>query len=649
LKSELYRTEVSLEKVYPPGTALALPEPDKEELLNSLNSSYEDSALLPLYISVIGLRRSAPVKWQDLRRAIRFQFLPARNQFTTLWLDLIFLLFLDRHADVGAMALYGSAARSTLAGPIVVYRLVASRFFEGRSSPGILAITTARIRLGIWKRVFYRAAKGSDQSSRRKDQVNTTSAPSGSQFPTPPTKLDTHRSHSAMGPGPSFHSSKSSIGFVVPRFGTGFAGGIEALARQAASLLASDYNVHIYTTCATDYLTWSNVFSAGTDSWIENGHEISIHRFEVDHERDLNRFVKIESRLKELLKQNEAVIVAPDHSHTRAPNESVDKSLVSESQKHSYERERNIESITGDWIESQGPISSSLEEQFLTDVQKLDAVVFFTIQYSSTIRLLQKVKDLGKPLAVVPAAHPDWTLDLPTVQENLRLADLWITSTPEEEALLRKTVESTDEEPHAAVHPVAMPGGIPISIPDSNLKQEPIPSLQGKNFLLYVGRLDPSKGVDDLIEYFLTLIGTDLDSDLKLVLVGNSAMAIPDHPSVYCTGYISSEKLEWLYSHARALINPSAYESLSIVLLEAWARGLPTIANGMSDVMVAQTARSGCGYCYRSKEEFLLAVKSLDGLPDVETQGPAFIREFYNEQSIAENYKKAMQFLYFQE
>lgn len=43
---------------------------------------------------------------------------------------------------------------------------------------------------------------------------------------------------------------------------------------------------------------------------------------------------------------------------------------------------------------------------------------------------------------------------------------------------------------------------------------------------------------------------------------------------------------------------PSPHESLSLVALEAWRAGRPTLATGRSDVLAGQTARSGGGLLY---------------------------------------------------
>src|SRR5256885_5814182 len=71
------------------------------------------------------------------------------------------------------------------------------------------------------------------------------------------------------------------ICLVVQRYGEAIVGGSEQLARCYAQLLKSDFEVHVATTCATDYTTWKNSCPAGTT--MEHG--IAVHRFSSDFER----------------------------------------------------------------------------------------------------------------------------------------------------------------------------------------------------------------------------------------------------------------------------------------------------------------------------------------------------------------------------
>jgi glycosyltransferase involved in cell wall biosynthesis len=55
---------------------------------------------------------------------------------------------------------------------------------------------------------------------------------------------------------------------------------------------------------------------------------------------------------------------------------------------------------------------------------------------------------------------------------------------------------------------------------------------------------------------------------------------------------------------AEALVMPSYFESLSMVMIEAWALGVPVLANGRCDVLAGQCLRSNGGLFYASGREF---------------------------------------------
>ena len=52
---------------------------------------------------------------------------------------------------------------------------------------------------------------------------------------------------------------------------------------------------------------------------------------------------------------------------------------------------------------------------------------------------------------------------------------------------------------------------------------------------------------------------------------------------------------ETLLAKARLLVVPSPFESLSMVLLEAWNQGLPALVNGRCRVLKGQVLRADGG------------------------------------------------------
>jgi glycosyltransferase involved in cell wall biosynthesis len=131
----------------------------------------------------------------------------------------------------------------------------------------------------------------------------------------------------------------------------------------------------------------------------------------------------------------------------------------------------------------------------------------------------------------------------------------------------------------------------------------------GEPFMLYVGRVEPAKGVDDLLAHFLALRAIDF-KPMSLVLAGPIAMELPERSDVIALGRIAEDEKWNALAAADFVVVPSAYESLSIVALEAWAAGRAVLANGSSAVLVGQCRRSGGGLWYAQEREFVDLARS---------------------------------------
>jgi len=137
----------------------------------------------------------------------------------------------------------------------------------------------------------------------------------------------------------------------------------------------------------------------------------------------------------------------------------------------------------------------------------------------------------------------------------------------------------------------------------------PLPAGVAPPYLLYLGRVDRNKGCDSLLEYFLEYASAH--DGLSLVLAGPAKMTIPAHPRIRALGRVSDADRDALLQGALALVVPSPFESLSIVLLEAWNRGVPAVVNGHCAVLKGQVRRANGGLYYRSSAEFGEAVDTL--------------------------------------
>jgi glycosyltransferase involved in cell wall biosynthesis len=117
--------------------------------------------------------------------------------------------------------------------------------------------------------------------------------------------------------------------------------------------------------------------------------------------------------------------------------------------------------------------------------------------------------------------------------------------------------------------------------------------LEGRDYVLFMGRLSPEKRVDWLIRSFLELPRPHSGGKpLRLVIAGgfnateNHVAELRrlagDDPRIVFTGFVSGPEKEELLSNALVFVLPSRIEGLPIVLLEAMGYGLCAVASDIS-------------------------------------------------------------------
>jgi glycosyltransferase involved in cell wall biosynthesis len=141
--------------------------------------------------------------------------------------------------------------------------------------------------------------------------------------------------------------------------------------------------------------------------------------------------------------------------------------------------------------------------------------------------------------------------------------------------------------------------GMPVDPFAGELNYEP----PGGPYILYCGRIDKSKGAGMLFEYFLGY-RQQANSGLKLVLTGTAVMEIPHDPAIIFLGFVEEGVKRALMRNAAAFVHPSAFESLSIVLLESFLEGTPALVNSESEVMVEHCRTAKAGLTFSGYREF---------------------------------------------
>jgi glycosyltransferase involved in cell wall biosynthesis len=165
-------------------------------------------------------------------------------------------------------------------------------------------------------------------------------------------------------------------------------------------------------------------------------------------------------------------------------------------------------------------------------------------------------------------------------------------------------------------------------------------------FLLYMGRIDVMKGVDQLFAHFIKLVKEPEFAGLKLVLAGKERMAIPRHPGIMSLGFVPEKEKASALMAATALVTPSPYESLSMVTMEAGLTEKPVLVNQECEVLARYVEQSRAGLAYAGYEGFRQAVRQILAEPSqaraMGQRGRAFVSKRYCWGPVMEIYERVL-------
>ena len=348
---------------------------------------------------------------------------------------------------------------------------------------------------------------------------------------------------------------------VIHRFGADIAGGSETHCRQIATHLAAAHDVTILTTRARDHVTWRNAYPGGESRL----GPLTVLRFPVARPRNIGRFIDI----------SDAVFSG---RATAADEE--------------------------EWFRENGPVTPDLLEFLDRRGREFDRVLFWSYRYFNTF--------FGLPLAadravLVPTAEEDPAIHIGLLSEFFARPAGYLFLTAEEQQLIGRRAPAATPSAviGCGIDPPSSAGGGPslerLGVTDP--------------FVLYLGRIDPNKGCDTLLQHFSRFV--EQGGRAQLVMAGPANMPVPDAPWIRRLGFVDTALRDALLARTRALVVPSPYESLSMVLVEAWNRSVPALVNARCAVLLGQMLRANGGLYYRTAAEFVAALDFLLGHQDV--------------------------------
>jgi glycosyltransferase involved in cell wall biosynthesis len=350
------------------------------------------------------------------------------------------------------------------------------------------------------------------------------------------------------------------LAFVTPRYGTEVIGGAEAAARMLAERLClrPGWEVEVMTSCALDHLTWENTEPPGES--VING--VTVHRFPTASRRLLDYF-ELDAKLR----------VSPTTA------------TLAESRR---------------WVALNGPMCPGLVDAVAaTDA---DVVACYPYLFATTVDGIAVSK---APTVLHPAAHDEPALYLAAFRQSFRAIDGVVYHTQAERELMEYAFDIGARPQVVLGLGVNDPAGAGRSGGD-------ILGIGDRPYLCYLGRVDEHKGCGMLAEYFERYKERH-PGDLALAFVGPVSDKAPDHPDIVVTGTVSEEDKWDILAGAQVMVTPSAYESFSLVLLEAWTQGLPVLVNASCAATMEHCRHSGGGLWFESYRSFEVTVDRLVG------------------------------------
>jgi glycosyltransferase involved in cell wall biosynthesis len=361
---------------------------------------------------------------------------------------------------------------------------------------------------------------------------------------------------------------KARIAFVAPRYGDTVVGGSEAVVREAAQGLAErGYEVEVLTTCAQDHFTWANEFPPG----VSTDGCVTVRRFPTIQDRDRGRWNRIQERLLSGDKLDESEELAWCNGRFRVPD---------------------------------------LYLYLAGHAGEYAAIVFSPYLFWSTLYCSGIAPERT---VLMPCLHDEPYAYLRSVAASLASsAAVWFLSEPEHQLGHRLA-------PLAAHHSVI---GAAVKVPETYDREgfRERHDLR-RPYVLYAGRREGGKGWQELMAGFgIAARRHRLPFDLVTIGVGHVQAPSSLEHRIVDLGHLAPIEVPDAFAAADAFLQPSANESFSRTIMEAWLAETVVIASSASDVVTWHCERSGGGLVYADELELGQCLRFVAEAPEQAAQ-----------------------------
>lgn len=211
---------------------------------------------------------------------------------------------------------------------------------------------------------------------------------------------------------------------------------------------------------------------------------------------------------------------------------------------------------------------------------------------------------------------------------------------------------------------IIVPNG--TNLPPENLENpggalsEKLKSLSKQRLVLFMGRIEPIKGLDILLQSWADLTSEDNYKNVNLMIAGpdernytrklksmTSKLGIDD--KVFFYGMVDNDSKWLLYKQADIFILPSYSENFGLVVAEALASGTPVITTTSTPWEILETYNAG-KWVSPEKQSLTNALRQLLDMPceklrAMGKEGQKMVRENYSWDIIAEKLVSVYQYV----
>lgn len=350
------------------------------------------------------------------------------------------------------------------------------------------------------------------------------------------------------------------FGVVVPRFGGEAVGGAEKAMRMIAERLVAwhGWEVEVFTTCSESAITWEDVLEPGT-SLVEG---VTVHRFTSLAGRD-----------------PEWGPVAGRVEQSPTTVDAIGQNL---------------------FVDRQGPVCPDMLEA--AEASSADLVAFSPYLFYPAVR---GVPMLGDRSILHGAAHDEPALHLDIMQTMYASAG-GLSYYTDAERHLAESLFPVRHKPKVTL-------GLGIDEPDTSSDATTVRDTFGigdRPYVVCVGRVENGKGARALDGFFREFVSRN-GRDVALVFVGPASEQLDPHPDIIVTDRVDEASKHALVADALVSISPSAMESFSMVILEAWVAGTPVLVNAQCGATVEHASRAHGGLWFDDYPSFEVALGRL--------------------------------------